>query len=139
LSRYMRMTRLRSVPSISIVDDDASIRVSTSRFVRALGYCAHTFASADEFLNSSRVDDTWCVIADVQMPGTSGIELQSILKGQGRSLPIIFITAYPEETIRAQALENGAVAFLSKPFDGTRLSEYIDRALHKRGEGAFGA
>src|SRR5438128_4960474 len=96
LSRYMRVTRLRSVPSISIIDDDASIRVSTSRFVRALGYCTHTFASADDFLNSSHVDDTWCVIADVQMPGTSGIELQSILDGQGRSLPIIFITAYPE-------------------------------------------
>jgi FixJ family two-component response regulator len=131
------MTYLPTVPLISIIDDDASIRVSTSRFVRALGYCTHTFASADEFLNSSRVDDTSCVIADVQMPGTSGIELQSILKGQGRSLPIIFITAYPEETTRARALADGAVAFLSKPFEGSRLTEQIDRAL--QGDGAFEA
>ncbi|MFL5198012.1 MAG: response regulator transcription factor [Microvirga sp.] len=127
------------VPTISIIDDDASIRVSTSRLVRALGYCAHTFASADEFLSSCRVADTGCIISDVQMPGTSGIELQSILNEQGRSLPIIFITAYPEEIIRDRALANGAVAFLGKPFDGSRIAEHIDRALQKHGEGAFEA
>jgi FixJ family two-component response regulator len=129
------MVLLSAVPVISIVDDDALVRMSTSRFVRSLGYCARTFASADEFLNSSSVDETWCVIADVQMPGTNGIEMQSRLNTQGRALPIIFITAYPEERIRAQALKGGAIAFLSKPFDGTRLVEHLDRALQSRGGG----
>jgi FixJ family two-component response regulator len=69
------------------------------------------------------------------MPGTSGIEMQSRLKAQGRALPIIFITAYPEERIRARALEGGAIAFLSKPFDGTRLIEHLDRALRSRESG----
>jgi len=127
------MVLLSAVPVISIVDDDALVRMSTSRFVRSLGYCARTFASADEFLNSSSVDETWCVIADVQMPGTSGIEMQSRLNIQGRPLPIIFITAYPEERVRTQALKGGAIAFLSKPFDGTRLIEHLDRALQSRG------
>lgn len=72
------------------------------------------------------------------MPGTSGIELQNILNAQGRSLPIIFITAYPEERTRAQALEGGAVAFLSKPFDATMLIEHIDRALKQSDGGAVG-
>ncbi|MEA2904302.1 MAG: hypothetical protein QOI12_1689 [Alphaproteobacteria bacterium] len=125
------------VPVISIIDDDISVRVATSRLVRSLGYGAHTFASADDFLNSSHVDDTWCVIADVQMPGTTGIELQSLLNAQGRCLPIIFITAYPEERVRVQALKNGAVDFLSKPFDGTLLIENIETALRMRGGGAW--
>jgi FixJ family two-component response regulator len=129
---------LPSVPAISIIDDDASVRVSTSRLIRALGYCAHTFASADDFLSSLCVDEARCIIADVHMPGTSGIELQNILNAQGRSLPIIFITAYPEERTRAQALEGGAVAFLSKPFDATMLIEHIDRALKQSDGGAVG-
>jgi FixJ family two-component response regulator len=129
---------LAPVPVISIIDDDASVRVSTSRLIRALGYCAHTFASADDFLSSSCVDETRCIIVDVHMPGTSGIELQRVLNAQGRSLPIIFITAYPEEGTLAQALEGGAVAFLSKPFDARGLIEHIDRALKQSG-GSLGA
>lgn len=121
------------IPVISIIDDDASVRVATSRLVRSLGYLAHTFASADDFLKSQDMNDTWCVIADVQMPGITGIELQSLLHAQGRSVPIIFITAFPEESIRARALKAGAVAFLSKPFDGPILIESIDCALKQRG------
>ena len=118
---------------ISIIDDDVSVRVATSRLVRSLGYLAHAFASADDFLKSQHVNDTWCVIADVQMPGITGIELQSILHDLGCSVPIIFITAFPEESIRARALEAGAVDFLSKPFDGTKLIECIDSALKRSG------
>jgi len=127
---------LPQVPVISIIDDDVSVRVATSRLVRSLGYLAHTFASADDFLKSQHANDTWCVVADVQMPGMTGIELQSLLHAQGRSVPIIFITAFPEESVRARALKAGAVAFLSKPFNGPILIESIDRALRQRGGGA---
>jgi FixJ family two-component response regulator len=124
---------LPKVPVISIIDDDLSVRIAISRLVRSLGYAAHAYASADEFLKSQRVNDTWCVIADVQMPGMTGIELQRALKVQGHSLPIIFVTAFPEETIRALALKDGAVCFLSKPFDGSVLIDCIDSALARCG------
>ena len=123
------------VPVISIVDDDASVRVATNRLVRSLGYIAHTFASAEEFLASSQANDTCCMIADVQMPGMSGIELQSHLLAQGRRVPIIFITAFPEESTRTKVLSAGAVCFLSKPFDGPTLIRHLDAILNRpRGE-----
>jgi FixJ family two-component response regulator len=122
---------LPRVPSISIIDDNASVRIATDRLVRSLGYVARTFASAHGFLQSPHVNDTACVIADVQMPGMSGIELQSRLIGEGRCVPMIFITAFPEERIRSRALKAGAVGFLSKPFDGTLLIECIDIALKR--------
>jgi FixJ family two-component response regulator len=117
------------VAVISIIDDDASVRVATHRLVRSFGYIAHTFASADEFLRSSQLTDTSCVIADVHMPGMSGIELQNLLQTQGHRLPIIFITAFPEASVRAQALEAGAACFLSKPFDAQTLIKYLDAAV----------
>jgi FixJ family two-component response regulator len=119
------------VTVISIIDDDASVRVATYRLVRSLGYIAHTFASADEFLRSSQSNDTSCVIADVHMPGMSGIELQNLLKTQGHRLPIIFITAFPEESVRA--LEAGAACFLSKPFDAQILIKHLDAAVKGHG------
>jgi FixJ family two-component response regulator len=125
------------VAVISIIDDDASVRVATHRLVRSLGYTAHTFASADEFLRSSQLNDTSCVIADVQMPGMSGLELQNLLQTQGHRLPIIFITAFPAESVRAQALEAGAACFLSKPFDARTLIKHLDAAVksHSGGSG----
>lgn len=122
------------VPVISIIDDDVSVRIAISRLIRSLGYMAHAFASADEFLKSQHVNDTSCVITDVQMPGTTGLELQKLLHERDRPLPIIFITAFPENNIRAQALEAGAVDLLSKPFNGTKLIECIERALQSTGE-----
>jgi FixJ family two-component response regulator len=124
---------LAAVPVISIIDDDASVRVATTNLVRSLGFAAHAFASAEEFLLSPRMDDTSCLITDVQMPGMSGMELQSLLTAQGRKTPIIFITAFPEERIRARVLEAGAVGFLSKPFDGGTLIKCIDSALKGHG------
>ena len=123
------------VPSVSIIDDDTSVRVATNRLVRSLGYVAHTFASAEGFLRSAHVNDTACVIADVQMPGMSGIELQSHLIAQGRSVPMIFVTAFPEGSIRSRALEAGAICFLSKPVDGAILIECIDIALKRHDTG----
>jgi CheY-like chemotaxis protein len=88
---------LRKVPVISIVDDDESVREATTGLVRSFGYVVATFASAEEFLQSDRVRDTSCLISDIQMPGLSGFELQDRLNAAGHRVPIIFITAFPEE------------------------------------------
>lgn len=114
---------------ISIVDDDESVREATKGLVRSLGYTAATFASGEEFLNSDRVNDTSCLITDVQMPGLTGLELQSRLTAMDRRIPIIFVTAFPQEQVRARALKAGAVGFLSKPFSDDSLIVCLDRAL----------
>jgi FixJ family two-component response regulator len=123
---------LGEVPVISIIDDDASVRVATSRLVRSLGYAACAFASADEFLGSLQVNTTSCVIADVQMPGMSGVELQELLRAKGSSLPVLFITGFPDERMRARALDAGAICFLTKPFDCATLTRHIEAALRMR-------
>jgi len=114
---------------ISIIDDDVSMRNATRRLVKSLGLNADTFASAEEFLESDRVNDTACVITDMQMPGLSGAQLQRLLIAQGVNTPIIFITAFPEESLRRRALDAGAVGFLSKPFDEGRLINCLKTAL----------
>jgi len=96
---------------ISIIDDDESIHVATSCLLRSHGFVAHPFASAHAFLQSAHVDDISCLIVDVQMPGMSGVDLQSALLSQNRRTPIIFITAFPEERVRSRALRSGAVGF----------------------------
>ena len=128
----MKVNYLSQVPVISIVDDDPSVRIATSRLVRSLGYSVTTFASAGDFLSFSKAHEASCLIADVQMPGISGIELQNRLIARGCSTPIIFITAFPEASIRQKALKAGAVALLGKPFDESALIESIDIALGKR-------
>ena len=120
------------VPTISVIDDDASVRTATARLLGSMGFSAHAFASAQEFLLSPRLRETSCLIADVEMPGMSGIELQEYLIAQGHETPIIFITAYPQDRIREQVMRAGAVDFLSKPFDEPRLLECVKRALTKR-------
>jgi FixJ family two-component response regulator len=114
---------------ISIVEDDASVREAAKGLVRSLGYTAATFSSAEEYLRSGRVRDTSCLITDVQMSGMSGVDLQDRLIADGHRTPIIFMTAYPEERVRARALGAGAVGFLSKPFSDESLIECLDRAL----------
>jgi len=126
---------LSQAPVVSIIDDDASVRAATSRLVRSLGYVAYTFSSAEEFLKSPQIDTTSCVIADVQMPHMNGLQLQDLLRSQDRHLPIIFISAFPEESIRARALHAGAVCFLSKPVDGPTLIEHIHGAVRESGGG----
>lgn len=114
---------------ISIVDDDESVREATKGLVRSLGYATATFASAEEYLRSDRVRDTSCLITDVQMPGMTGVELQDRLIASGKRTPVIFVTAYPEENIRARVLEAGAFGYLSKPFNDECLIECLDEAL----------
>jgi FixJ family two-component response regulator len=123
---------LPKVPVISIVDDDEPVREATKGLVRSLGYTAVTFSTAEEFLKSDRVNDTSCLIADVQMPGLSGLELQSRLTDAGYYMPIIFVTAFPEDRIRARAMKAGAFGFLSKPFSDESLIDCLDRALAGR-------
>jgi FixJ family two-component response regulator len=127
---------LRSTPLISIVDDDESIREATKGLVRSLGYLAATFASAEEFLSSDRVDDTRCLITDVQMPGLSGVELQRRLIAQGRPMPTIFVTAYPDDRTRSRVLNAGAIGYLSKPYSEESLIQCLDTALSSPGAGA---
>jgi FixJ family two-component response regulator len=116
---------------ISIVDDDASVREATKGLVRSLGYRAATFGSAEEFLGSERLHDTACLITDVQMPGLSGVELQSRLIEDGHRMPVIFLTAFPEDRVRDRALGAGAYGFLSKPFDEENLIGCLTRALNR--------
>lgn len=120
---------LRTGPTISIVDDDESMRCAVKSLVTSLGFAACTFASAEEFLHSPRLDDTACLITDLQMPGLNGVELQKSLLAQGRSIPIIFVTAFPEERLRARAIAAGALGFLSKPFESETLIKLIDKAI----------
>jgi FixJ family two-component response regulator len=120
---------LRKVPVISIIDDDQSVRDATTCLVRSLGYVAAAFASAEDFLRSEHVDDTAVLITDVQMPGLNGLELHERLIETGRSVPVIYITAFPEEKIRSRALAAGACGFLKKPFDEQSLIGCLDRAL----------
>jgi FixJ family two-component response regulator len=116
-------------PVISIIDDDPSVRKATDGLVRSLGYRSFTFASAEDFLESDHISDTSCVITDVQMPGLSGVELQTVLIARGARLPMIFITAFPEDRIRRCVLEAGAIGFLSKPFEEAVLIEHLHTAL----------
>jgi FixJ family two-component response regulator len=129
---------LKKVPVISIVDDDESVRTATESLMRSIGYIAHTFVSAEEFLQSPHVGDTSCLISDVQMPDMTGIELQSHLVGRGYRTPIIFITAFPDEKVQARALKAGAVCFLNKPFDGQTLLKHLAEALEKNDKGRAG-
>jgi|SRR6476660_4880563 len=115
---------------ISIVDDDQAVREAIQKLVRSMGYDVCTFASAEEFFESSRMHDASCVITDVHMPGLNGIEFQDRLLAKGNRVPIIFITAYPEESLRIRAMKSGAVCFMSKPFSDEALVGCIDRALN---------
>lgn len=114
---------------ISIIDDDEAVREATKGLVRSLGYSAATFASAEEYLHSARVEDTSCLITDVKMPGMNGVELQARLIADGRSTKVIFMTAFSEEKMRERALTAGAIGFLKKPFDDASLIKCLDRAL----------
>jgi FixJ family two-component response regulator len=116
-------------PLIAIVDDDVMVCEATQDLVETFGFNARTFTSADDFLNSDCVPGTSCLIADVQMPGTSGLQLHRKLRSRGRHTPVIFITAFPDRRVRERALHGGAIAYLPKPFDGESLRSCICSAL----------
>jgi FixJ family two-component response regulator len=115
-------------PSIAIVEDDESMREATTGLLRSLGYIVKGFASADEFLKSNRLRITSCLIADVQMPGMSGLALYGQLTAAGNPIPTILITAYPDESVRARALYAGVSNYLVKPFSEKELIDSIDAA-----------
>jgi FixJ family two-component response regulator len=127
---------LTKPPMISIIDDDPFVRTATDGLVRSLGYRAAAFASAEGYLQSDRINDTSCVITDMQMPGLSGAELQSLLIARGNRTPMIFITAFPDEKVRRRVLEAGAIGFLSKPFDEEHLIEHLQTALRSHNGGS---
>ena len=116
-------------PLISIVDDDALARDGICELVESLGYQSVTFSSAEHFLQSSAIADTTCLITDMQMPGLNGLELPEVLHSRGYQTPVILISAYPNEKHRTRALENGAVGYLSKPFDESSLLECLTVAI----------
>jgi FixJ family two-component response regulator len=114
---------------VSVVDDDESVRESLPDLLRELGYSVRAFASAEEFLRSDCVDETRCLILDIAMPGMTGPDLQQELTVRGQAIPIVFITAQADETVRPRSLERGAVECLSKPFSDTALFEALNAAF----------
>jgi FixJ family two-component response regulator len=123
-------------PLIAVVDDDAAIREAVQSLLRSVGLRAEEFASAQDFLQSGRLQDTACLIVDVRMPRMGGLELQQQLTAAHRPIPIIFITAHGDEQTRARALRAGAVDFLDKPFSDEGLLRAVQAALQSpRGGG----
>jgi FixJ family two-component response regulator len=117
---------------IAIVDDEEEVRMALERLLRTSGHVVATFASAEALLSSDRLKDVRCLIADIRMPGMSGLDLQSRLGEEGHPIPTIFITAHGDENIRFRAMEAGAVAFLEKPFDRVVLLERVRACLESR-------
>lgn len=116
---------------ISVIDDDESVRRTTKLLVESFGFRAAVFESAEDFLGSGRLDDTSCLLVDVQMSGMNGLRLQGHLAAKGCRIPIIFITAHANTESRRHAMQAGAVAFLDKPFDDEQLLQCIRSAIHK--------
>src|SRR6266446_7185280 len=121
--------KMKPKPLIAVVDDDSSLRESTQLLLRSAGYRAEVFASAREFLDSPRIDETACLLLDVLMPGMDGLELQRFLNEAQRQIPIIFITAHATENAEQRARKAGAVDFLRKPVNDERLLSAIQTAL----------
>jgi FixJ family two-component response regulator len=114
---------------VAIVDDDESVRSALSGLMKAVGLPNQAFSSAEDFLNSGRQHNTACLIADIRMPGMSGLELQARLNAEHCRIPTIFITAHGDTNMRLQALRQGAVEFLAKPFNDDALLEHVRAAL----------
>ena len=120
---------VREPPLVSVVDDDESVRESLPDLLKEFGFGVRAFSSAREFLFSDSLSQTKCLILDVVMPGMSGLQLQLELRRRGNEVPIIFISAQKDDTIREQAFKQGAVTFLYKPFSDTALLEALNAAI----------
>lgn len=116
---------------ISVVDDDESVRESLPDLLKEFGFAAQSFSSAEEFLTSNYLHETKCLILDVVMPGLSGPDLQRELKRRQHEIPIVFITANCNETVRAQLISNGAVECLFKPFSDSELLDALKNVLER--------
>ena len=120
---------------VAIVDDDESVQLALRDLIESDGLPALCFSSAEQFLGSEARGKAACLIADIRMPGMSGLELQAKLKAERCRIPVIFITAHGDAGIRIRAMRQGAVEFLSKPFDGAALLEIVHTALERWGNG----
>lgn len=121
---------------IACVDDDAAVAEAIEGLLKAFGFKVETFSSAESFLTSGALDNASCLITDVKLGGMSGLQLQTRLAEMGRQIPTIVITAFPEERLRQQAIDAGAVCFLGKPVTKMQLMGCVDLALERRsGEG----
>jgi FixJ family two-component response regulator len=120
---------------VAIVDDDESVQLALRDLIESDGLPATCFGSAEQFLDSGARYEAACLIADIRMPGMSGLELQAKLKAERCWIPIIFITAHSDAEMRIRAIHDGAVEFLSKPFDDAVLLEIVHSALERSGNG----
>jgi len=114
---------------ISIIDDDQPYRESMRKLIMLLGYAVEAFPSAADFLASRHLPETACLVADVNMPGMTGVELHRHLVDAGYAIPTILVTAYPDEVVRDRALKDGVVCYLSKPVDDDHLERCLRSAL----------
>ena len=121
--------QVKDLKVISVVDDDAAVCRSTALLIESFGYRAAAFRSAESFLSFRQREDTSCLLLDVQMPGMNGLELQKQLTAEGCTVPIIFITAFCDQKSFRRALEDGAVAFLAKPYGDEQLLQTIRSAI----------
>ena len=117
-------------PLVSVVEDDQFFRDSMRRLLRSLGYSVQAFPSPADFLASPRLVETACLIADVHMPAMTGLELHRRLIDAGYAIPTILVTAYPDDVIRARALKEGVLCYVSKPVDEKHLMRCLRAALH---------
>ena len=122
-----RTTPLQSPSRVSVIDDDESVRVASSSLLRSLGWEVSLYPSAESFLDADPLEGLACIITDLNMPGMSGLQLQQRLRELKAGVPIMFITAFASDAARRQALDGGAVCFLSKPVDGTAVADCLER------------
>ena len=118
-------------PIVFVVDDDPSVRTSTERLVRSVGFKVRTFGSAAEFLESPRPEGPACLVLDVRLPGQSGLDLQRELTGSGLQIPIIFMTGHGDIPMTVRAMKAGAVEFLTKPYRKNQLLDAIRTAIER--------
>ena len=118
-------------PMISVIDDDELVREAADNLLSSEGYLVRTFASAEEFLQSPQLLGCGCVVADVQMPGMSGVDLLTHMRAQGHNTPFIFITAFPEDSVRNRARKAGGIGLLAKPFAAADLIRYVEIAIRR--------
>ena len=126
------MVTQRGTKFVAIVDDDESIRAALQGFMKEAGLPAQSFASAEDFLTSGDLNQVGCLVADIRMPGMSGLELQARLNAERHRIPIVFVTAHGDESMKMQALRAGAVEFLAKPFNEEVLLDCVRAAMENR-------
>jgi FixJ family two-component response regulator len=119
---------------VSVVEDDQFFRESMRRLMRSLGYRVETFESGADFLASARISETACLIADVNMPVMTGVELYRHLTDSGHAIPTILVTAYADDDVGSRALKDGVICYLRKPVDEKHLKQCLLEALQRRGQ-----